>query len=124
MEVVQTEGGLTEVQSFSDTKAPACDEKTVSNKDVDYSTYPHRTSNDIRAKEKRANKCLESMLACTNKKELARFRSELGFSNTEIDWVYRQALTPSEQQKVSGAATSDQLNLLSQPVYEFGLWTK
>ncbi len=85
----------------------------------DYSTYPHLTSNDIRAKQKRAVKCKESMLACTNKEELALFRQESGFSSTEIDWVYHQALTSSEQEKVKEAAAADQLNLLDSISYEW-----
>ncbi len=85
----------------------------------DYSTYPHLTSNDIRAKQKRANKCKKLMLACTNKEELARFRQESGFSRREIDWVYRQALTSSEQEKVKQAAAADQLNLLAPISYEW-----
>ena len=85
----------------------------------DYSTYPHLTSNDIRAKQKRANKCKKLMLACTNKGELARFRQESGFSRREIDWVYRQALTSSEQEKVKQAAAADQLNLLAPISYEW-----
>lgn len=79
---------------------------------LDYSTYPHRTSNDIRAKKKRAGKCKEGMLACTNKEELARFKSEAGFSEAEIKWVYRHALTPAQREKVKGAADCNQLNLL------------
>jgi predicted P-loop ATPase len=85
----------------------------------DYSTYPHRTSNDIRAKEKRALICKEGMLACTNKEELARFKSEGGFSEAEIKWVYRHALTPAQREKVKGAADCNQLNLLEQPAIEW-----
>ena len=85
----------------------------------DYSTYPHLTSQDIRAQEKRANHCKESMLACTNKEELAQFRQESGFSPTEIDWVYRYALTSSEREKVKEAAAAVQLNLLDPIVYEW-----
>lgn len=85
----------------------------------DYSSYPHLTSQDIRAQEKRANRCKESMLACTNKEELAQFCQESGFSPTEIDWVYRYALTSSEREKVKEAAAAAQLNLLDPIVYEW-----
>ena len=85
----------------------------------DYSTYPHLTSNDIRAQQKRANKCKESMLACINKEELAQLRQESGFSSTEIDWVYCHGLTSSEQEQVKQAAATDQLNLLVPLQYEW-----
>jgi hypothetical protein len=86
---------------------------------VDYSTYPHRTSNDLRAKEKRANKCLEAMLACSNQEELAQFKAHAGFSENEIKWVYRHVLTLGEREKVKEAASSAQLNLLELPSYEW-----
>ncbi len=85
----------------------------------DYSTYPHRTSNDIRAKKKQASKCKELMLACTTSQELAQFRSESDFSSNEIDWVFHHALTPSEREKVREAAHTDQLNLLEPQVYKW-----
>jgi hypothetical protein len=86
---------------------------------VDYSTYPHRTSNDLRAKQKRANKCLEAMLACSNQEELAQFKANAGFSENEIKWVYRHVLTPGEREKVKEAASSAQLNLLELPSYQW-----
>ena len=86
---------------------------------VDYSTYPHRTSNNLRAKEKRANKCREAMLACSNQGELAQFKANVGFSDNEIKWVYRNVLTPGEREKVKEAASSAQLNLLELPSYEW-----
>jgi hypothetical protein len=86
---------------------------------VDYSTYPHRTSNNLRAKEKRANKCLEAMLACSNQEELAQFKANAGFSENEIKWVYRHVLTLGEREKVKEAASSAQLNLLELPSYEW-----
>lgn len=86
---------------------------------VDYSTYPHRTSNDLRAKQKRANKCKEAMLTCSNQEELAQFKAKAGFSESEIKWVYHNALTPAEREKVKEAAASAQLNLLEPPNYEW-----
>ncbi|PSF30994.1 ATPase [Aphanothece hegewaldii CCALA 016] len=86
---------------------------------IDYSTYPHRNSNDIRAKEKRANKCSEGMLVCNNKEELTRFKNESGFSSNEIDWVFFNVLTPSQQQKFNEAASADQLNLLKPVIYQY-----
>ncbi len=78
---------------------------------IDYSSYPHLTSNDIRASEKRAKKCKSAMLACTNQAELAAFHSEGGFSSSEIDWVYRNLLNDAEKDKVRSAAKSEQLDL-------------
>jgi hypothetical protein len=46
--------------------------------------------------------------------ELAQFKSESGFSEKEIKWVYHHLLTPSQQEKVNEAANANQLNLLSQ----------
>ncbi|GFE72052.1 phage/plasmid primase, P4 family [Chroococcus sp. FPU101] len=86
---------------------------------IDYSTYPHRTSNDIRAKEKRAFKCKELMLGCNNIEELTRFKKESGFSSNEIDWVFHHVLTPAQQQKFNEAASTDQLNLLEQRAYDY-----
>jgi hypothetical protein len=86
---------------------------------VDYSTYPHRTSDNLRAKEKRANKCREAMLACSNQGELAQFKANAGFSDNEIKWVYRNVLTPGEREKVKEAASSAQLNLLELPSYKW-----
>ena len=57
--------------------------------------------------------------ALDNKGELARFRQESGFSRREIDWVYTQALTSSEREKVKQAAEADQLNLLGPISYEW-----
>jgi hypothetical protein len=78
---------------------------------LDFSTYPHRTSDDIRAKENRASKCRELMLGCSNSEELAVFKSESGFSENEIKWVYKHLLSPSEKEAVKQAAISHQLTL-------------
>ncbi len=81
---------------------------------LDYSSYPHLTSDNIRAKEKRALKCKRMMLACTDRDQLTRFKSESGFSETEIKWVYNYALTPSEKAKVVQAGSVTQPDLLKQ----------
>ena len=78
---------------------------------LDFSTYPHRTSDDIRAKENRANQCRELMLGCTNSDELALFKDESGFSENEIKWVYKHLLSPSEKEAVRQAAIAKQLTL-------------
>ena len=78
---------------------------------LDFSTYPHRTSDDIRAKENRATKCRDLMIGCTNSDELALFKDESGFSKNEIKWVYKHLLSPSEKETVKQAATTEQLTL-------------
>jgi hypothetical protein len=78
---------------------------------IDYSSYPHRTSDDLRAKENRATKCRDLMLGCTNSEELAVFKSESGFSENEIKWVYKYLLSPSEKETVKQAAITEQLTL-------------
>ena len=117
VEVVPVEERRAEGQSVNGTEVQA--QPTVTLKTVDYSTYPHLTSNDRSAKQKRANQCQSGMLACATAEELARWSRESGFSSSEIDWVYRQVLTPTQKQKVSAAARAEQLNLFSQPVYEW-----
>ena len=51
------------------------------------------------------------MLSCTNSEQLAAFRSGGGFSSNEIDWVYRNLLSPAQKDKVREAAHSVQLDL-------------
>jgi putative DNA primase/helicase len=80
----------------------------------DYSTYPHRTSNDIRAKKNRADRCKEQMLLCTTSEELEQFKSEGGFSKSEIEWVYGYLLLSEQQAKVDEAEIAQQMNLLEE----------
>jgi putative DNA primase/helicase len=77
----------------------------------DFSSFPHRTSDDIRAKENHAVKCRELMLGCSNSEELALFKRESGFSENEIKWVYNHLLSPSEKEAVRQAAIAHQLTL-------------
>ncbi|GFE71858.1 DUF3854 domain-containing protein [Chroococcus sp. FPU101] len=78
---------------------------------LDYSTYPHRTSNDIRAKQNQAERCKTLMLLCTNYEQLLQFESEAGFSKSEIEWVYTYLLTRAEQAKVDEAYCLHQISL-------------
>jgi P4 family phage/plasmid primase-like protien len=86
---------------------------------LDYSTYPHRTSDDIRAKQNQAQRCKEKMLSCHTSERLAQFKSEGGFSETEIKWVYHRLLTPAEQAQVREAASLSQLSLFEQVDYNW-----
>ena len=77
----------------------------------DFSTYPHRTSDDIRAKENRTSKCRDLMIGCTNSDELALFKGESGFSENVSKWVYKHLLSPSEKEAVRQATITNQLTL-------------
>ncbi len=81
---------------------------------IDYSTYPHLTSNDDRAKRNRAEACKQQMLACTDSDELETFHAEGGFSETERAWVHDNLMTRAECDKLLTIASSEQLNLFSQ----------
>ena len=78
---------------------------------TDYSDFPHPTSNDYRAKEKRANLIKETMLSCNTREELTRFKLESGFSKPEINWVYVNALTDSEKARINLTAKTLQPSL-------------
>ncbi|MGK7873207.1 MAG: DUF3854 domain-containing protein [Xenococcaceae cyanobacterium] len=88
---------------------------------TDYSTYPHLTSNDVRACRNRASRCKNQMLACTNRDELAEFRASAGFSQSEIDWVWER-LTDSEKFGVHKAVKQEQLTLPGFEKSENGNW--
>lgn len=51
------------------------------------------------------------MLSCHTFERLAQFKSEGGFSETEIKWVYHRLLTSAEQDQVREAASLSQLTL-------------
>ncbi len=101
---------LVTTESEKEQLPPANENKAVTGV-INYSTYPHLTSKDIRASAKRANKCKSAMLSCTNQAELAAWREEGGFSSNEIDWVYRNLLNDAQKDKVCEAASSEQLDL-------------
>ncbi len=89
---------------------------TISNlQSVDYSTFPHLTSNDERASEKRANKIKAKMLACADQEALKKLREESEYGDQEIDWVYRHLLTSDERHEVKTFSLQKQLNLFDQP---------
>jgi P4 family phage/plasmid primase-like protien len=98
---------------------PSPDPSPNSSPTIDYSSYPHRTSDDIRAKQNKAHQCKEKMLSCHTSERLAQFKSEGGFSETEIKWVYHRLLTPAEQEQVREAASVSQLSLFEQVDYNW-----
>ncbi|PSF34923.1 DNA primase [Aphanothece hegewaldii CCALA 016] len=102
--------------SFTPIASPSLE---ASLSEIDYSTYPHRTSSDIRAKQNKAHQCKEKMLSCHTSERLAQFKSDGGFSETEIQWVYHRLLTPAEQDQVREAANLSQLSLFEQVDYNW-----
>jgi hypothetical protein len=76
----------------------------------DYSTFPHRSSNNLQAMTKLANRIKERLLAATHKEELATVKLEYG--DNQVNWVWKRLLTESEREKVKTTAQTLQLNLL------------
>lgn len=78
----------------------------------DYSTFPHRSSDNQSAKIKLADRIKQQLLAANNKDELVALIGEHG--ENQVKWVHRILLTESEREKVRSAAQTEQLNLLEQ----------
>jgi hypothetical protein len=78
----------------------------------DYSTFPHRASDNQRAKIKLANRIKEQLLSANNKDQLAAITGEHG--ENQVNWVQCTLLTESEREKVRAIAQTEQLNLLEQ----------
>jgi putative DNA primase/helicase len=77
----------------------------------DYSTFPHRASDNMQAKRNLANKIKEQLLLAHSKEELTAVKQKHGENQT--NWVWRSLLTNAERGKVSAIAQTEQLNLLS-----------
>ena len=78
----------------------------------DYSTFPHRSSDNQSAKIKLADRIKQQLLAANNKDELVAIIGEHG--ENQVNWVRCTLLTESEQEKVRSTAQTEQLNLLEQ----------
>jgi hypothetical protein len=78
----------------------------------DYSTFPHRASDNQSAKIKLANRIKEQLLSANNKDQLAAITGEHG--ENQVNWVRCTLLTESEREKVRSTAQTEQLNLLEQ----------
>jgi hypothetical protein len=78
----------------------------------DYSTFPHRASDNLQAKIRLANRIKEQLLAATDKENLAAVKQEHG--GNQVNWVWKRLLTFSEREKVTATAQTEQLNLLEQ----------
>jgi putative DNA primase/helicase len=77
----------------------------------DYSTFPHRASDNIQAKRNLANKVKEELLVATSKEELTAVKQTHG--QNQINWVWRHLLTQGEREKLRTVTQTEQLNLLS-----------
>ena len=77
----------------------------------DYSTFPHRASDNVQAKRNLAHKIKEQLLLAHSKEELTAVKQKHGENQT--NWVWRNLLTNAERGKVSAIAQTEQLDLLS-----------
>lgn len=80
---------------------------------VDFSTFPHLTSNNYRAKENLALKIKLEMLACGTCESLAQFNLESGYSESAIAWVIENALSEAEKSDL------EVITSISQPSLDF-----
>ena len=109
---VQTETGLIENQSVVTAK-----NGSEGLSQIDYSTFPHLTSNDLRAKEKRAISIKKRMLASSDKVQLAQLKELAGYSPHEIDWVWKHGLTSTEKTQIKQAANTIQRDIFDGQTY-------
>lgn len=82
---------------------------------VDFSTFPHLTSNDYRAKENLALKIKLAMLACGTCEALAQFQTESGYGESAIAWVIENSLSKAEKSDLEGISS------ISQPSLDFSI---
>ncbi|HEY9707094.1 MAG TPA: hypothetical protein V6D48_02695, partial [Oculatellaceae cyanobacterium] len=78
--------------------------------EADYSTFPHRSSDNLQAKIKQAFRIKEQLLAATDKEKLVAVKQEHGAN--QVNWVHDILLTFSEREKVKATGQTEQLNLL------------
>ncbi|MBE9128201.1 MULTISPECIES: DUF3854 domain-containing protein [unclassified Coleofasciculus] len=76
----------------------------------DYSTFPHRASDNYQAKCKLAGKIKLRLLEADTKEELSATRGEFG--SPQVEWVWGHLLTDAERGKLRAISTTEQLNLL------------
>lgn len=78
--------------------------------EVDYSTFPHLTSDTIEAKRNQALKIKLRLLEATNCEVLFALRQE---ESTRLEWTWKHLLTDAERNKITAVAQTLQLNLLT-----------
>ena len=83
--------------------------------EVDFSTFPHLTSDNYRAKEKRATQIKLEMLACGTREALAQFQTESGYGESQIAWVVQNGLNSTEKVQLQ------MIQQLSQPCLDLSI---
>ena len=64
--------------------------------EIDFSTFPHRTSDNIRAKEKQARHIKEALLNASDRTELTELKGSFG--EAAVSWVWGHLLTNGDRQ--------------------------
>lgn len=112
---------LTEQEIHSPQAPPTQSPLDTPQQAVNFSTFPHRTSGDYRAKENLALKIKAEMLSCVTREELAQFNLESGYGESAIAWVIENALSETEKSdfEVITSISQPSLNLsISAPTVE------
>jgi putative DNA primase/helicase len=78
--------------------------------EIDYSTFPHLTSDTIEAKRNQALKIKLRLLEVTNCEVLSALQQEF---STRLEWTWKHLLTDAERNKITAVAQSEQLSLLA-----------
>ncbi len=85
---------------------------SVTQKQIDYSSYPYNSSNEKIVQE-RASLVKERILGCSTSNELIKLHSEGKISSQEITWLKENVLTTAERELVLEIESTRQGNLLS-----------
>jgi putative DNA primase/helicase len=78
--------------------------------EVDYSTFPHLTSDTIEAKRNQAEKIKLRLLEATSHEVLFALSQEF---STRLEWTWNHLLSDAERHKITAVAQTEQLNLLA-----------
>ena len=81
------------------------------NSSPDWSTYPHPTSNDIRASINRAQALVDAILAVNNSDQFKAVEAQ--YSEGEIQWVRDNLLSPRQRQELELLTQREQLRLFN-----------
>jgi putative DNA primase/helicase len=76
--------------------------------EVDYSSYPHLTSDAIEAKRNQAQKIKQQLLEADSREDLTAIKEEF---TDRCTWVWHNLLTDSERGRLRAIANTEQLNL-------------
>lgn len=83
-----------------------------------FKSCPPSYSPDIYAKREKAIAIKTAMLNCSEAGELKKLREDSEYSQEQIDWVYRNVLTPAEKAQVDRSASKEQLSFFDLPSKE------